>query len=121
MERGSFTQRLSRLLITLASARRIEGRTGVWISEQKRIASIGVAVRSWITFDALALNISTNLSCFSTINPRGYDNGAMTSMTEQLGRPVSVSETRGRLSNALARILATELETTCEKAVTGLE
>jgi lipoate-protein ligase B len=44
------------------SAQRIEGRTGVWVGEQKKIASIGVAVRSWVTFHGFALNVSTDLS-----------------------------------------------------------
>jgi lipoate-protein ligase B len=103
------------------SAQRIEGRTGVWIGEQKKIASIGVAVRSWITFHGFALNVSTDLSCFSTINPCGYDSGVMTSMTEQLGRPVSVSEVKGPVANAFAHVFATELETTDEKTLSDVE
>jgi lipoate-protein ligase B len=103
------------------SAQRIEGRTGVWMGEQKKIASIGVAVRSWITFHGFALNVSTDLSCFSTINPCGYDSGVMTSMTEQLGRPVSVPEVKGPLANAFAHVFATELETTDEKTLTDIE
>jgi lipoate-protein ligase B len=103
------------------SAQRIEGRTGVWLGEQKKIASIGVAVRSWITFHGFALNVSTDLSCFSTINPCGYDSGVMTSMTEQLGRPVSVSEVKGPLANAFAHVFATELETTDEKTLSDVE
>jgi lipoate-protein ligase B len=103
------------------SAQRIERRTGVWVGEQKKIASIGVAVRSWITFHGFALNVSTDLSCFSAINPCGYDSGVMTSMTEQLGRPVSVSEVKKPLTGAFGRVFATELETTSEETLTGLE
>jgi len=103
------------------SAQRIERRTGVWVGEQKKIASIGVAVRSWITFHGFALNVSTDLSCFSTINPCGYDSGVMTSMTEQLGRPVSVSEVKKPLTSAFAHVFATELETKSEETLTGLE
>jgi lipoate-protein ligase B len=102
------------------SAQRIEHRTGVWVGEHKKIASIGVAVRSWITFHGFALNVSTDLSCFSTINPCGYDSGVMTSMTEQLGRPVSVSEVKKPLTSAFARVFATQLETRNEETLTGL-
>ena len=102
------------------SARRIEGRTGVWIGKQKKMASIGVAVRSWITFHGFALNVSTDLSCFSIINPCGYDSGVMTSMTEQLARQVSISEVKGPLTNAFEYVFATELETTNEKMLTDL-
>jgi lipoate-protein ligase B len=102
------------------SAQRIERRTGVWVGEQKKIASIGVAVRSWVTFHGFALNVSTDLSCFSTINPCGYDSGVMTSMTEQLARQVSISEVKGPLTNAFEHVFATELETTNEKMLTDL-
>jgi len=103
------------------SAHRIEGRTGVWVGDLKKIASIGVAVRGWITFHGFALNVSTDLSCFSTINPCGYDSGVMTSMTEQLDRSVSVSEVKKPLTCAFAQVFATELETTSLAALTGLE
>jgi len=102
------------------SAQRIEGRTGVWIGEQKKIASIGVAVRSWVTFHGLALNVSTDLSCFSTINPCGYDSGVMTSMTEQLGRRVSMAEVKRPLISAFEHVFATELEMTSEEKLTRL-
>lgn len=102
------------------SAQRIDGRTGVWIGEQKKIASIGVAVRSWITFHGFALNVSTDLSCFSTINPCGYDSGVMTSMTDQLGRQVSISEVKEPLARAFAHVLDTELKTTSEEELTDL-
>ena len=102
------------------SAQRIEGRTGVWIGEQKKIASIGVAVRSWITFHGFALNVSTDLSCFSAINPCGYDSGVMTSMTDQLGRQVSISEVKEPLASAFAHVLDTELKTTSEEKLTDL-
>ena len=102
------------------SAQRIEGRTGVWIGEQKKIASIGVAVRSWITFHGFALNVSTDLSCFSTINPCGYESGVMTSITEQLGRPVSISEVKAPIRNAFEHVFATKLEPASEEKLTRL-
>jgi lipoate-protein ligase B len=102
------------------SAQRIEGRTGVWVGGQKKIASIGVAVRSWVTFHGFALNVSTDLSCFSVINPCGYDSGVMTSMAEQLGRQVSISEVKEPLTNSFEHVFATELETTSDKKLTDL-
>jgi lipoate-protein ligase B len=102
------------------SAQRIEGRTGVWIGGQKKIASIGVAVRSWVTFHGFALNVSTDLSCFSIINPCGYDSGVMTSMAEQLGRQVSITEVKEPLANAFEHVFVTELETTSDKKLTDL-
>jgi len=119
-----YLRKLERVLIgTLAhfgiTAQRIEGRTGVWIG-QKKIASIGVAVRSWITFHGFALNVSTDLSYFSKINPCGYDSAIMTSMTEQLGRGVSISEVKALLIHCFENVFDTELETTREEALGGL-
>jgi lipoate-protein ligase B len=102
------------------SAQRIEGRTGVWIGDHKKIASIGVAVRSWITFHGFALNVSTDLSCFSTVNPCGYESGVMTSITEQLGRPVSISAVKGPIVNAFEHVFATKLEPASEEKLTRL-
>jgi lipoate-protein ligase B len=102
------------------SSQRIEGRTGVWVGQQKKIASIGVAVRSWVTFHGLALNVSTDLSCFSTINPCGYDSGVMTSMTEQLGKQVSMAEVKGPLTSAFEHVFVTELETISEEKLIRL-
>jgi lipoate-protein ligase B len=98
---------------------RIEGRTGVWIHE-KKIASIGVAVRGWVTFHGFALNVSTDLSYFSKINPCGYDSAIMTSMTEQLGRQVSIPEVKGPLTHAFEKAFGTQLETMSEKEITDL-
>lgn len=58
---------------------RKSGWTGVWVGEQK-IASIGVAVRKWVTFHGFALNVSTDLSYFHCINPCGLPASVMTSI-----------------------------------------
>jgi len=112
----SYLRNLERMLIeTLAgfgiSAQRIEGRTGVWV-EQRKIASIGVAVRSWVTFHGFALNVSTDLSGFDAVNPCGYESRIMTSITKELGRPTSISEVKGAVTSAFGRIFDTELELT---------
>lgn len=60
-------------------ARRIKGRTGVWVLNEK-IASIGVAIRHWVTMHGFALNVHPDLSHFSWINPCGYSDAVMTSI-----------------------------------------
>jgi lipoyl(octanoyl) transferase len=64
--------------------------TGVWVDDRK-IASIGVGVRHWITMHGFALNVCGDLSPFNQIVPCGIDNVAMTSMEKETGRPVSVA------------------------------
>jgi lipoate-protein ligase B len=78
------------------SARRIAGFTGVWVGE-KKIASIGIGVRKWVSFHGLSLNVAPEMRHFSFINPCGLDSGRMTSMKELLERDVSVTEVQEKV------------------------
>ncbi len=87
---------LETLLITtlatfgiLAQAR--TGLTGVWV-ENRKIASIGVGVRHWITMHGFALNVGGDLSPFRQITPCGIDNVVMTSMEKETSRNWTVRE-----------------------------
>ncbi|NQW45414.1 MAG: lipoyl(octanoyl) transferase LipB [Deltaproteobacteria bacterium] len=61
------------------------GATGVWVvGKTKKIASIGIAISSWITFHGAALNINNDLSGFLKIDPCGFNATVMTSMKEEL-------------------------------------
>ena len=72
-------------------ATRRELLTGVWVGDRK-IASIGVGVRHWITMHGFALNVCGDLSPFNHIVPCGIDNVAMTSMEKETGAAFSVSD-----------------------------
>lgn len=65
--------------------RREDGKTGVWVGDRK-ICSIGVAVRRWTTWHGLALNVSTDLEAFRSFAPCGLSPDVMTSVEHQLGR-----------------------------------
>jgi len=85
---------LEQLLIEILAQYEIEATqraslTGVWIDDRK-IASIGVGVRHWITMHGFALNVCGDLSPFNQIVPCGIDNVAMTSMEKETGQPFSV-------------------------------
>jgi len=85
---------LERLLIELLSdygiaATQRGSLTGVWV-EDRKIASIGVGVRKWITMHGFALNVCGDLSPFSHIVPCGINNVAMTSMEMETGDTFSV-------------------------------
>jgi lipoyl(octanoyl) transferase len=84
------------LIVLLAeyglTAQRREGLTGVWI-EDRKIASIGVGVRKWITMHGFGLNVGPDLSGFAAITPCGIEGVTMTSMSRELGREISVEET----------------------------
>ena len=66
-----------------------ESLTGVWV-ENRKIASIGVGVRHWITMHGFALNVCGDLSPFNHIVPCGINNVAMTSMEKETGTAFSV-------------------------------
>jgi lipoyl(octanoyl) transferase len=73
------------------AATRRESLTGVWV-EDRKIASIGVGVRHWITMHGFALNVCGDLSPFNHIVPCGIDNVVMTSMEKETGAAFSVSD-----------------------------
>jgi len=62
---------------------RREGFTGVWTADRK-IASIGIHVRQWVTWHGFALNVSTDLSYFDLIVPCGIPDVVMTSIHREL-------------------------------------
>ena len=79
----------------LAAVRR-ESLTGVWVDDRK-IASIGVGVRHWITMHGFALNVCGDLSPFNRIVPCGINNVAMTSLEKETGRTFSVARVAASL------------------------
>lgn len=64
---------------------RIKGRTGVW-TEGRKIASLGVHARQWVTWHGFALNVSTDLSYFDLMVPCGIAGVTMTSVENELLR-----------------------------------
>jgi lipoyl(octanoyl) transferase len=85
-------------------ASRRESLTGVWIGDRK-IASIGVGVRYWITMHGFALNVCGDLSPFDHIVPCGINNVMMTSMEKETGRAFSLAGVAASLEKlALNRI-----------------
>jgi len=64
-------------------ARRLHGKTGVWVHDRK-IASIGVHVRQWVTWHGFALNVTTDLSYFDLMIPCGIQDVVMTSVEREL-------------------------------------
>lgn len=73
------------------AAHRREGLTGVWIEERK-IASIGVGVRRWVTMHGFGLNVAADLSGFDAITPCGIQGVTMTSLARETGCDVTVEQ-----------------------------
>lgn len=68
-----------------------KGKTGVWVGE-KKIASIGIAVKKWVTFHGVALNVNTDLSYFLKIMPCGFDGSVMTSLKSIIYREMAYEQ-----------------------------
>jgi len=84
-------------------AGRREGLTGVWV-ENRKLASIGVGVRKWISMHGFAINITKeSLPPFFSITPCGIDGVAMSCLETEAGRDISVAEA--------AAVIGQELET----------
>jgi len=109
-----YLRNLEEALIGVCADLGVEGRrnpgwTGVWIGERK-VASLGIAVRRWVTMHGFALNVATDLSRFAAINPCGLDAAVMTSLGRELGRDVTLDEVKppaiARFSSVFGRAFA---------------
>jgi lipoyl(octanoyl) transferase len=77
-----------------------DGKTGVWV-ENRKIASIGIGVRRWISMHGFALNVSSDLTGFLSITPCGLTGVRMTSLSLELDREVALEEVRDRAGEVL--------------------
>ncbi|MHB0946376.1 MAG: lipoyl(octanoyl) transferase LipB [Sedimentisphaerales bacterium] len=78
----------------------IKSLPGLWCGE-KKIASIGVQVKKWVTFHGIAININNDLSIFGLIVPCGLDSVIMTSAENQLGKKVNMNYAKKMLNKIL--------------------
>jgi lipoyl(octanoyl) transferase len=78
------------------------GRTGVWV-EGEKIASIGVAVRRWVSYHGFALNVAPDMGFFDLIHPCGLRGIHMTSLAQRLaGRCPGLEAVRSAVGTAVA-------------------
>lgn len=79
--------------------------TGAWVGGRK-IASVGVACRSWVTWHGLALNVNPDMSYFGRINPCGLTSDVMTSMALELGAAPDWEAVKAAVRGATAAVFA---------------
>ena len=84
-------------------ATRHPGLTGVW-TEGRKIASIGVHARDWVTWHGFALNVTTDLSFFDLIVPCGIDGVVMTSVARELGTAPDAVTVERTIAAAFAEV-----------------
>lgn len=89
---------------------RIDGASGVWIGKgtnaERKICAIGISCSRFVSMHGLALNVSTDLSYFSAINPCGFTDRGVTSVSRELGRDVGFAECADSLRRHLEKLLA---------------
>ncbi|MDE6218674.1 MAG: lipoyl(octanoyl) transferase LipB [Muribaculaceae bacterium] len=89
---------------------RVEGATGVWIDvgspAERKICAIGVKISHGTTMHGLALNVNTDLSRFSAINPCGFIDKGVTSLSVETGSGCNLSEVKQKISAHLRRLLS---------------
>jgi lipoyl(octanoyl) transferase len=90
-------------------AGRLEGATGVWLDAHspraRKICAIGVRSSRFVTMHGLALNVNTDLRYFSYINPCGFIDKGVTSLSRELGADVPMAEVKRRLDSELRSLL----------------
>lgn len=85
---------------------RVDGLTGVWIEgdtpRARKICAMGVKSSRWVTMHGIGFNVNSDLNYFSHIIPCGIDDKAVTSMQQELGRPLDMAEVASILKQKLA-------------------
>jgi len=81
--------------------------TGVWIADRK-IASIGIAARRWVSYHGIALNVAPDMSFFDLIVPCGMRSVTMTSMEKELGVAPPLAKVAERAATLFAEQFALE-------------
>jgi lipoyl(octanoyl) transferase len=111
----NYVRRLEDSLIAVCTdlglrAGRVDGRSGVWlpadhVRPDRKVAAIGVRVQRATALHGFALNCDCDLSAFGTIVPCGISDAGVTSLSAELGRPISVDDVRTRVAEAVCAAL----------------
>ena len=92
---------------------RSSGETGVWLDvgqpTARKICALGVRSSRWVTMHGFAFNVNSDLSFFRNIVPCGIVDKSVTSLQEELGHKLDISEVKEKLKNHLASIFEMEL------------
>jgi len=88
---------------------RVDGRTGVWVDHEspaaRKIAAIGVRVAKGVTMHGFALNCDNDLAWFDRIVPCGIRDAEVTTLSQETGRDITVSEVLPVISARLPLVL----------------
>ncbi len=112
----AYVRRVEQMLIDVCAefgltAGRVEGRSGVWVPEDDRgparkVAAIGIRVARGVTLHGFSINCDCDLAYFDRIVPCGIRDAGVTSLTAELGRPVTVADVLPVVERHLRTVVA---------------
>lgn len=91
------------------TAGRVDGLTGVWVEDERKLAAIGVRVRRGVTTHGLALNVNTDLAWFDEMIPCGIRGKGTTSLARETGAAIEMERVEAELARRLAEHLGLQL------------
>lgn len=108
-------RRIENMLIEVCSdfdlpTEQVEGRSGVWVthpSPARKVAAIGIRVSQGVTQHGFALNCSNSLDAYHSIVPCGIRDATVTTLSDELGRSISVSDVKPSLTSRLHELVPT--------------
>jgi lipoyl(octanoyl) transferase len=101
------------VILTLAeygiTGDRLTGATGVWLDPDiqgkcRKICAIGVRASRYVTMHGFAFNVNTNLDYFNHINPCGFTDKGVTSLSKELGKTVDLQKVKEIMKKNLQRV-----------------
>lgn len=100
------------IILTLAhygiQGERLEGATGVWVDAQtpkaRKICAMGIRSSRYVTMHGFGLNVNTDLSFFSHINPCGFAEKSVTSLSKELKKEINILEVKDIIRTKMASI-----------------
>jgi lipoyl(octanoyl) transferase len=79
---------------------------GVWVDETRKICSMGIGVRRWVTYHGLALNVARDTSLFNAITLCGIQGAEPTSISAEAGRDIDMEDVKNVFKRAFAKAFA---------------
>jgi lipoyl(octanoyl) transferase len=76
------------------SAKRRPGHPGVWVDESRKICSMGIGVRRWVTYHGLALNVQRDVSIFEKITLCGIQGAVPTSLSIEARHDITIKDAK---------------------------
>ncbi len=82
------------------------GHPGVWVDEARKICSMGIGVKRWVTYHGLALNVGYDVSLFDMITLCGIQGATPTSLSMEAGKNIEMKEVKNVFAQTFRKAFA---------------